>query len=146
NDTPLLIANSDQYVEWDANEFLYVASGDIDGCILTFDNDHSKWSYAKLGEDGFVKEVREKEVISNHATVGIYYWSKGKDFVRYAKQMITKDKKVKGEFYVCPVYNELIEDGGKVRIYDCHKMYGVGTPDDLVYFMRQYLKVSEDVI
>jgi dTDP-glucose pyrophosphorylase len=75
NDSPLLIANSDQYVEWNSNECMYAFSADsIDGGILTFESSHPKWSYVKLGHDGFVNEVAEKQVISNHATVGVYYW------------------------------------------------------------------------
>ena len=89
NDEPLLTANSDQYIDWDSNEFLYSmeASG-IDGGILTFESVHPKWSFAKLNDQGYVSEVAEKKPISNKATVGIYYWSKGSDYVKYAKQMI----------------------------------------------------------
>lgn len=141
NDTPLLIANSDQYVEWDSNEFLYIASHpNLDGAILTFKSDDSKWSYASLSQDGFVKEVREKEVISDHATVGIYYWSSGSQFVKYAKSMIDKNIRVKGEFYVSPVYNEAISEGLKIKIHDCKKMWGIGDPRDLDTFKKLYLK------
>ena len=80
NDEPLLIANSDQFVEWDSNEFMYSMVGDTtDGGILTFPSKHPKWSYAKLDEDGYVTRVEEKKPISDKATVGIYYWTKGSD-------------------------------------------------------------------
>ena len=80
NDQPLLTANSDQFVEWDSNEFLYSMQADeVEGGILTFNSVHPKWSFAKTDEDGFVTEVAEKKPISNNATVGIYYWSKGSD-------------------------------------------------------------------
>lgn len=139
NDEPLLIANSDQFVEWDSNEFMYSMQGDkIDGGILTFNNTHPKWSYAKLDDNGFVTEVREKEVISDEATVGIYYWSKGSDYVRYAEQMIAKNIRVNNEFYVCPVYNEAIKDGKQVKIFHINKMWGLGTPEDLTYFQDHY--------
>jgi HAD superfamily hydrolase (TIGR01509 family) len=109
NDEPLLMANSDQFVEWNSNECLYAFSADgIDAGIVTFNATHPKWSYAKLGEDGFVSEVAEKKVISDIATVGIYYWSKGSDYVKYAEQMIEKNIRVNNEFYVCPVFNEAI--------------------------------------
>lgn len=137
NDTNLLIANSDQYVVWDPNVFMYSMSADkIDGGIATFTSTHPKWSYAKLDNDGFVKEVAEKIPISTHASVGIYFWSKGSDFVKYAEQMIRKNIRVKGEFYVCPVYNEAIQDGKKIKIYDVDKMYGLGVPEDLNYFLK----------
>lgn len=139
NDEPLLIANSDQFVEWDSNEFMYSMQGDkIDGGILTFNNTHPKWSYARLDDNGFVKEVKEKEVISNEATVGIYYWNKGSDFVKYAEQMIAKNIRVNNEFYVCPVYNEAIGDGQLVKIFHINKMWGLGTPEDLTYFQDHY--------
>ncbi len=137
NDTPLLIANSDQFVEWNSNRFLYCASSvGVDGCILTFINNHPKWSYVKLESDGFVSLVKEKEVISDKATVGIYYWARGKDYVKCAEQMISKNIRVNGEFYTCPVYNELISNGGKVKIFDCDEMWGLGTPEDLQYFIQ----------
>ena len=143
NDTPLLIANSDQYVKWNSNRFLYCMSNpEIAGGILTFTSSHPKWSYAKLDESGFVTEVREKEPISDHATVGIYYWAKGRDFVRCAESMIRKNIRVNGEFYTCPVYNEIIEEGGKVRIFDCERMWGLGTPEDLQYFLSHHKSSS----
>lgn len=139
NDEPLLIANSDQFVEWDSNEFMYSMQGDkIDGGILTFNNTHPKWSYVRLDDNGFVTEVKEKEVISNEATVGIYYWSKGSDYVKYAEQMIAKNIRVNNEFYVCPVYNEAIQDGKQVKIFHIDKMWGLGTPEDLTYFQDHY--------
>jgi HAD superfamily hydrolase (TIGR01509 family) len=138
NDTPLLIANSDQYLEWSCNQFLYCAESDVDGCIATFYNTSPKWSYAKLDNSGFVSEVQEKNVISTMATCGIYYFSKGSDYVKYAKQMIQKNIRTNGEFYVCPVYNEAIQDGKKIKVYDCKKMWGIGIPTDLNTFIENY--------
>ena len=135
NDEPLLMANSDQFVEWDSNETLYAFSnGNCDGGIITFPATHPKWSYAKLGEDGYVSEVAEKKPISEHATVGIYWWAKGSDYVKYAEQMIDNDIRVNNEFYVCPVFNEAIADNKKLKIFDIEKMWGLGTPEDLNYF------------
>jgi len=138
NDEPLLIANSDQYVEWDSNEFMYsMIADEIDAGILTFKATHPKWSYAKLGEDGFVCEVAEKKPISNIATVGIYYWRRGSDYVKYANQMIQNDVRVNNEFYVCPVFNEAIRDGKRIKIFDIDKMWGLGTPEDLQQFVTK---------
>ena len=139
NDSPLVIANSDQFVEWNANEVMYAFSTEgIDGGILTFQSTHPKWSYAKKNIDGFVEEVAEKKPISTNATVGIYYYKKGSDYVRCAEKMIEKDIRTNNEFYVCPVYNQLIEEGGKVRIKNINKMWGLGTPEDLNNFMNNY--------
>jgi len=138
NGEPLVIANSDQYVDWNSNECMYAFSADdIDGGILTFDAHHPKWSYARLGDDGFVVEVAEKKVISNNATVGIYYWKKGSDYVKYAEQMIDKNIRVNNEFYVCPVFNEAISDRKKFRIKEVKQMWGIGTPEDLNYFLSK---------
>lgn len=139
NDDPLLLANSDQFMEWNSNECLYAFNADgIDGGILTFKATHPKWSYAKVGEDGFVSEVAEKKPISNDATVGVYFWKKGSDYVKYAEQMIEKNIRTNGEFYICPAFNEAIADGKKFRIKEVDRMWGIGTPEDLTYFLEHY--------
>ena len=136
NDEPLLIANSDQYVDWDSNEFLYAMQAEgVDAGILTFESVHPKWSFAKVDDTGFVTEVAEKKPISNNATVGIYYWARGSDYVKYAEQMIAKNRRVNNEFYVCPVFNEAIEDGKKIKIFPVENMWGIGTPEDLEIFL-----------
>ena len=140
NNEPLLLANSDQFIEWDSNEFMYSMTADnVDGGIPTFKATHPKWSFVKLGKDGFVSEVAEKKPISEIATVGIYYWKNGTDYVKYARQMIDKDVRVNNEFYVCPVFNEAIADGKKVKIYDIGEgsMWGLGTPEDLEVFLNK---------
>jgi len=137
NDEPLVLANSDQYVDWDSNKFMYSATADdIDGSILTFHSTHPKWSYAKLNSEGSVTEVAEKKPISEHATVGIYYWKKGSDYVRCAESMIQKNIRVNNEFYVCPVYNEAIQENLKVKTFHIERMWGLGTPEDLDLFLK----------
>jgi HAD superfamily hydrolase (TIGR01509 family) len=139
NDEPLLMANSDQFIEWNSNEILYAFTADeVDGGIVTFKATHPKWSFAKLGEDGFVSEVAEKNPISDNATVGIYYWKKGSDYVKYAEQMIDKNIRTNGEFYTCPSFNEAIADGKKIRNKQIDKMWGLGTPEDLNYFLENH--------
>jgi HAD superfamily hydrolase (TIGR01509 family) len=141
NDNSLVIANSDQYVEWNSNECMYAFNADsIDGGILTFNAIHPKWSYAKLDSDGFVTEVAEKQPISNLATVGIYYWRHGSDYVKCAEEMIEKNIRTNNEFYVAPVFNEAIAAGKKIRCKNIEKMWGIGTPEDLNYFLENYKK------
>lgn len=141
NEDPLLIANSDQIMEWDSSECLYAfEAGSIDAGIMTFKSTHPKWSYAKLDNDGFVSEVAEKNPISDNATVGVYYWSHGSDYVKYAHQMINKNIRTNNEFYVCPVFNEAIADGKKVRPSLIDKMWGIGTPEDLNYYLESHAK------
>ena len=137
NNEPLLMANSDQFVEWNSNETLYgFTADDIDGGIVTFKATHPKWSFARIDDNGFVAEVAEKKPISDNATVGIYYWKKGSDYVKYAEQMISKDIRTNNEFYVCPVFNEAIEDGKKIKVKPINQMWGIGTPEDLEYFLN----------
>lgn len=137
NDKPLILANSDQIVEWNSREFIYdMYTKNADGGIATFTSSHPKWSYAKVDESGLVEEVAEKKPISNLATVGIYYWRQGSDFVKYAEQMIKKDIRVNNEFYTCPVFNEAIKDGKRIYTHGVKKMWGVGVPEDLDNYLR----------
>ena len=138
NSDPLIIANSDQYIKWNSSKAIYdFNSKKLDGAILTFEAIHPKWSYAKCDEKGFVTEVAEKKVISKNATVGVYYWKHGSDFVRSAEKMIKKNIRVNNEFYVCPVYNEFLLEKKKVKIYNVEEMQGLGTPEDLNNFLRK---------
>ena len=137
NDNPLFFANSDQFVLWDSNEFMYkMNETGVDGGIVSFKATHPKWSFAKIDEEGLVTEVAEKNPISNIATVGFYWWKQGSDFVKYAEQMIDEDVRVNNEFYVCPVFNEAIKDGKKIKTYNIEKMWGLGTPEDLKYYLE----------
>jgi HAD superfamily hydrolase (TIGR01509 family) len=139
NDDHLLIANSDQFVEWDSNDFMYhMLANELDGGILSFRDSDPKWSFVKLDNLGFVTEVAEKKPISDIATVGIYYFNRGKEYVVFAEQMISKNIRVNNEFYVCPIYNELIRAGKKIKTHDCKTMWGLGTPEDLEIFLKRY--------
>jgi len=139
NNEPLIIANSDQYIKW--NSFETISSfnhKDADGGILSFTSVHPKHSFAKVDSNGYVTEVAEKNPISNNATVGIYHWKRGADFVRYAEQMISKNIRTNNEFYICPVYNEAIQDGKKIKISSVDEMWGMGTPEELNNFLNHY--------
>ena len=137
NNQPLFFANSDQWVDWDPVEFMYkMQETKSDGGIVTFEANHPKWSFAKTNNDGIVTEVAEKKPISTNATVGYYYWKHGSDFVKYAEEMIRKNIRVNNEFYVCPVYNQAIEDGKIIRISRAKAMWGLGTPEDLDYYVK----------
>lgn len=136
NDDEMMIANSDQYVDTDINDYIPQIK-DNDGLIMTMPADHPKWSYIRFDENGYVTEVREKEVISHEATVGIYNYKHGSYFVKYAHQMIEKNIRVNNEFYVAPVYNEMIADGKKIVFHNVgEKMHGLGTPEDLGEFLK----------
>lgn len=138
NDDHLVIANIDQYIDDDINEIIngFISKG-VDGGILTFENFDPKWSYVKTNEFGTIDAVAEKNVISNEATCGIYFWNKGSDFVKYANRMMEKNIKTNNEFYICPVYNEAIGDQKLIISHKVKEMHGMGTPDDLEIFLEK---------
>ncbi len=139
NNSPLLIANSDQFIEWNSSKSFYkFVNKKVDGAILTFESFHPKWSYAKVNKSNLVTKVAEKEVISSNATVGVYYWLKGKEYVSCAEQMIKENLRVNNEFYVCPVFNLAIKNNKKIIIEKIDKMWGLGTPEDLNHFVQNY--------
>lgn len=149
NDDHLMIANSDQYIDADINEYLaQIEQQNLDGLIMTMTANDPKWSYAGLDANGFVNNVVEKQVISEHATVGIYNFARGKDFVEAAETMIAENARVNGEFYVAPAYNRMIAEGSKIGIYgigsEANGMYGLGIPDDLNLFLG--LALSKKVV
>src|ERR1700722_12070508 len=138
---PLMIANSDQLVELDVNDYLAATDDEgVGGLIMTFWSDHPKWSYCRLRPDGTVCEVVEKQVVSNEATVGIYNFREGRDYVRAADAMIAANLRVNNEFYVAPTYNQLINEGAKILTMKTGReyagMHGVGTPEDMELFKK----------
>ncbi len=140
-DDPLIIANSDQFLEWNVDNFyLALLHPSFDGVISTFiqhDLNDIRWSYARLDADGCVMEVAEKKVISKFATTGIYGWRRGSDFVAAAESMIAQNIRVNGEFYVCPVYNNM-KQPSRIRILNCKKMWGLGVPTDYEHFLKNW--------
>ena len=142
NDEPLLIANSDQIVDMNIADFIDDCSDKkLNGSILTFIDEFKdpKWSFAKVDKNNLVTEVKEKVVISEFATVGIYLYSKGENFVNATIDMIIENERVNGEFYTCPTYNYAINEDAKIGIYniDFKQMHGIGTPDDLDIYLSK---------
>lgn len=141
SDAPLMIANSDQWVEMGIDAYLDAADRPgLAGLIMTMRADDPKWSFARLDGAGKVVEVVEKQVVSDEATVGIYTFARGADYVRAADAMIAAGERVNGEFYVAPTYNQLIAAGAEIGVYNVGDvedgMYGLGTPADLEAFLR----------
>jgi len=144
---PLVIANSDQHLEWDSDALYYsILHPSIDGIISTFsqlDPSDIKWSYAKTDANQRVMEVAEKKYISSNASTGIYGWSRGSDFVAFTESMIQQNIRVNNEFYVCPVYNEAIKAGKTIRVLECFKMWGLGVPKDYELFLASWKDTDE---
>ena len=140
NDAPLMIANSDQWVDLDINNYLQdMENRNLSGSMLTMKASDPKWSYAKVNGNGYVSEVVEKVVISDEATVGIYNFSKGSDFCYFADFMVKENIRSNGEFYVAPVYSYMADKGKLLGIYnvgeEANGMYGLGIPTDLNIFL-----------
>lgn len=140
NDDALMIANSDQYVDIGIDAYLdSMTSRALDGLIMTMKASDPKWSFVGLDAENMVTTVVEKEVISDEATVGIYNFARGSDFVGAADEMIARDLRVNNEFYVAPTYNQLIEQGSKIGVFNVGEeaagMYGLGIPADLDLFL-----------
>ena len=137
-DEDLLIANSDQYMKFSIENFNTMRKfSNADGIVFTFHASHPKWSFVKCNSRGAIIEVAEKRPISNIATTGVYWYSKGSDFVKYAEQMIEKDIRTNNEFYIAPVYNELIQDKRLLLPFFVDSMNGLGTPEDLNAFLEK---------
>jgi dTDP-glucose pyrophosphorylase len=137
NFKPLIIANSDQLLDWDSSKFMsQLLEIGCDGNMALFFANEDKWSYAKIQNNRII-EVAEKVVISNNASTGIYGWARGSDYVKYAEQMIDKNIRVNNEFYICPVYNEAIQDNKRILSIFVDTMHGLGTPEDLEIYLRK---------
>jgi dTDP-glucose pyrophosphorylase len=128
NDEELVIMNSDQMIEWNPSDLSLAQAHD--GGLMLFKAGGNRWSFARV-IDNRVVEVAEKDPISEDALVGIHYWKRGKDFVKYAEQMISRNDRVNGEFYIAPVYNYAISDGLSIVPIYVSKMHDLGTPQAL---------------
>lgn len=142
NDEPLLIANSDQIIDINIAEFIDDCNErNLDGSILTFIDRYKdpKWSFAKIDKNNLVCEVKEKTVISEYATAGVYFFKRGKHFINATLDMIAHNDRVNNEFYTCPTFNYAIREELKIGIYniDSKKMNGIGTPEDLNMYLKK---------
>ena len=117
---------------------------DADGLLLTFKSNSANYSYADVGDDGYVKRTAEKKAISSNACVGIYGFKKGFDFCKYAREMIAKDIRTKNEFYIAPLYNLLIDDGKKIVTSSVDKMHVFGTPDEFHFYKENVIRKIGD--
>lgn len=135
---PLLIYNADTFCRTGLAERLPRLDPSVSGLLGVFRAPGDKWSFARTDADGRVLETAEKRRIGEWASTGLYWFRRGADFVRHAREMIAAEERVNGEFYVAPVYNRLIAAGGEVRIDVADEVWALGTPEDLAHFERHH--------
>jgi dTDP-glucose pyrophosphorylase len=140
DENPLMIINCDQMIhDFSAEELMEFATvNNVDGILGGFISSSHKNSYMKLDPEGWVIDVKEKIVISNTATNGLHFWMNGKSFVNSAKEMIEKNERYNGEFYIAPTYNYLIKDGKKILPFFYNLHFPIGTPEDLNKYKEVY--------
>lgn len=131
NDQPLLITDSDHFIDG-RTLFKDIESNEkIDGIIPVFYANNPKWSFSKTDDKGYVIEVAEKMQISRNANIGAYYFKKGRDFIWAAEEMIEENDRTNGEFYIAPCYNYLIRRGKIIKLSRPRFVHGLGTPKDI---------------
>ena len=137
NDEPLLIHNADTAFDVDHAWVESAWRDKLDGALLVFNSNEKRWSFSRENAAGFVDEVREKEVISPWASTGTYWFRRGADFVRMAESRLNSGRREAAEYYVGPLYNDMIATGSKVKNFPIRKLYCFGTPDDLTATLKQ---------
>ena len=138
-DEPLIVTDCDHYFE--NEEYIKLIQNipeDVKGIIPVFEAEGDKWSFSKFDENKVISQVAEKVKISDHANIGAYYFRHGRDFIKAAEDMIRKNIRVNNEFYVAPIYNQLIENGDKILAAVSEKVYGLGTPEDVKIFEKEH--------
>ena len=105
------------------------------GALVSFESNEPRYSYAALGEDGFVARTAEKEVISNHALCGAYFFASGRRFKQIAHLLLAEPAFTKPEYYVSLLFNYLLKDGEKVWLAPMEEYYSYGTPEELKRYL-----------
>lgn len=132
---PLLIFNIDTcFKSKDLKDKLVLEN--IDGVLGSFKDNSSRFSFAQINKNGIVTRVTEKEPISHHALTGLYFFSQACDFIETASELIRNNETIKGEFYIAPMYNKLIQKKKKYILDICDEHYILGTPDELSSFIN----------
>lgn len=134
NEQDLLIISPDTYVVSNIEHDICNRTHDCAGIISVANLPGNRWSFARPDENGRVIEVAEKSRISNHAGTGLYYFSKGCQFVEFADRMIKNQEKTRGEYYVMPLYKKFIEAGLQIILSQAAQVWDMGNPKALKEF------------
>ena len=131
DNNPVIIKDCDQIINWDPKHFMdFVQRNHADGAIVNIHTDRPNYSFSRVDPKGRIYETAEKSVISNYGSVGIYYFARGSDLIKYAEKMIAKNIRVNNEFYTCPVYNQFIQDLRLILHYPVAEIFQMGTPEE----------------
>lgn len=118
SEDPLLIVNGNELIDVDFNGVVTEFSeAKFDAGVVIFPSVHPRYSYVRLNEEQLVVECAEKNPISNHATVGFYWFRRGRDFVESAQQTIFKHAHVDGKYYICPTMNEMVLRQARIGVH-----------------------------
>ena len=138
-ETDLVIFNIDTFFYSPSLKVQFQRKTDgILGCFLD-KSDSKRFSYAKTNEDSVVIEVAEKVHISNNALTGLYHFKNANDFIRVAQKHLNENQTVQGEFYIAPMYNDLIKEGKQFKLDLCEDYAILGTPKELETFLLTYI-------
>ena len=102
-----------------------------DGIIGVHLHGGNNWSFARVDSQGFVVETAEKRRISRYASTGFYHFTKASDFLSVADEHVSNNLRSSNEFYVAPLYNDMIRSGRKFVIDIVDQFVPLGTPQEL---------------
>ncbi len=138
SDDPLLVYNADTYCRTSLAERLPRLLSEADGGLGVFHAPGDQWSFARTDANGRVVETAEKKRISDWASTGLYIFRRGSDFARHVRQMIADNQFTRGEFYIAPIYNSMIQAGAKIVIEPAEEVWALGTPEELRHFESHF--------
>lgn len=133
---PLLIFNIDTQFSSSSLEKNLLRKN-TDGVLGAFYSEEPRFSFAALNNEGFVTKTAEKEVISSNALTGLYHFTFPEDFFEAAESAFSKNETTKGEFYIAPLYNHLINKGRKLIVDMADEVNILGTPEELELFLKK---------
>ncbi|MDX1912536.1 MAG: glycosyltransferase family 2 protein [Saprospiraceae bacterium] len=136
----VLIAASDTFIRGPLANDIRHKGADCAGLISVNRLPGEQWSFARADESGVVLEVAEKRRISEHASNGLYYFSRAADLIAYGENMIRNNERTRGEFFVIPVYQKMIEAGLKILLSHADEMWDMGTPEAKAAFEHHLQK------
>lgn len=141
DDDAILVMDCD--LEFRSKEFVDIIKKSLSMCeedakggaLVSFESYDPKYSYAEVGSDGSVTRTAEKEVISNYALCGAYFFASGKRFKQIAHKLMQEPAFTKPEYYVSLLFNYLLKDGEKVWLTKMEEYRSYGTPQELKRYL-----------